>query len=385
MEQRILFTGAGRRIELLQAFKQASYRLGVSLKIFGTDMVTTAPALAFCDLQRMVCSMRDNAYIPTLLEICKSDHIDLLIPTIDTDLRVLTDHKVEFEAVGTRVMIGEPEMIAKCRDKNITADFFEECGLHAPRTVNSVEAYAGPYPCFIKPKDGSSSIGANRADDIEELQTFASQLNDYVIQPFIDGDEYTVDIFCDFEGNPITIVPRRRLAVRSGEVLKTRIALDEQIISECEKLIETFKPCGPMTVQLIRQASSGDDYFIEINPRFGGGAPLSMKVGADSAEAILRLLLGEPVARKTCGLADGAVYSRFDQSVCVDHGIGMPVRGVIFNLDDTLFQEKDYVRSGYAAVAACLPEVEDAVKRLWSYFEGGGKPAIDCLLEEVGL
>lgn len=216
MERRILFTGAGRRIELLQAFKQASYRLGISLKIFGADMVTTAPALAFCDFQRMVCSMRDNAYIPTLLEICKSDHIDLLIPTIDTDLRVLADHKAEFEAVGTRVMIGEAEMIAKCGNKKITADFFEECGLRAPRTVNSVEAYAGPYPCFIKPKDGSSSIGANRADDIEELRAFASQLDDYVIQPFINGDKYTVDIFYDFEGNPITISPRRRLAVRAG-------------------------------------------------------------------------------------------------------------------------------------------------------------------------
>lgn len=384
MEQRILFTGAGRRIELLQAFRQASLRLGVSLKIIGADMVSTAPALPFCDYGRMVCSMRDEAYIPTLLDICRRDQIDLLIPTIDTDLRLLADHKAEFEAVGTRVMVSEPEMIAKCRDKNITADFFEECGLHAPRTVNSVEAYSGPYPCFIKPKDGSSSIGANRADDIEGLRAFAGQLDDYVIQPYIDGEEFTVDIFCDFDGNPITIIPRRRLAVRSGEVLKTRIALDDQIISECEKLIEAFKPCGPMTVQLIRQASTGTDYFIEINPRFGGGAPLSMKAGADSAEAILRLLAGEAVIRKTEGLADGAVYSRFDQSVCVERGEGLPLRGIIFDLDDTLCLEKDYVRSGYAAVAEALPEVADAAERLWVYFEAG-KPAIDCLLEEEGL
>lgn len=157
MEQRILFTGAGRRIELLQAFRQASLPLGVSLKIIGADMVSTAPALPFCDYGRMVCSMRDEAYIPTLLDICRGDQIDLLIPTIDTDLRLLADHKAEFEAVGTRVMVSEPEMIAKCRDKNITADFFEECGLHAPRTVNyagytnCVEKYMAAMDCYVLP------------------------------------------------------------------------------------------------------------------------------------------------------------------------------------------------------------------------------------------
>ena len=137
--------------------------------------------------------------------------------------------------------------------------------------------------------------------------------------------------------------------------------------------------CAADTSELDRE-----DHFIEINPRFGGGAPLSMKAGADSAEAILHLLLREPVARMTCSLTEGAVYSRLDQSVCVDHGNGMPVRGVIFDLDDTLFQEKDYVRSGYAAVASYLPEVENTADRLWSYFKEG-KPVIDCLLKEKGL
>lgn len=213
---------------------------------------------------------------------------------------------------------------------------------------------------------------------------YTSQLNDYVVQPFISGEEYTVDIFCDFGGDPITIVPRHRITVRAGKVLKTRVDLDSQIIKECERLLSAFKPCGPMITQLIRQSSTGKNYFIEINPRFGGGAPLSMKAGVNSAEAILRLLLGEPVTQMTCGLADGAVYSRFDQSVCIDHGNGMPVCGVIFDLDDTLYQEKEYIRSGYAAVASYLPEVENAAYRLWSYFKEG-KPAIECPLEEEGL
>ena len=49
---RILFTGVGRRIELLQAFRNAALVLNKDLKIFGADMTGTAPALAYCDFER---------------------------------------------------------------------------------------------------------------------------------------------------------------------------------------------------------------------------------------------------------------------------------------------------------------------------------------------
>ena len=126
---RILFTGVGRRVELMQAFRQAANCLNVYLKLYGADMTGTAPALAFCDYTRKVCGMRDADYIPQLLKICEADHIDLLIPTIDTDLLVLSQNAAKFDEIGTKVLISKPDKIAICRDKNYTADFFESCGL----------------------------------------------------------------------------------------------------------------------------------------------------------------------------------------------------------------------------------------------------------------
>ena len=145
----------------------------------------------------------------------------------------------------------------------------------------------------------------------------AEMVPDYIVQPFIEGTEYTVDAFCDFEGNPVLITPRVRLAVRSGEVLKTKICQDKTIIAEMNKIIESFKPCGPITVQLIRDFKTGDDYFIEINPRYGGGAPLSMKAGADSSEVMLKLLSGQKIEYIEEAAEEGAIYSRFDQSIRV--------------------------------------------------------------------
>lgn len=373
----ILFTGVGRRIELLQSFRNAALVLNKELKIYGADMAGTAPALAYCDFTRRVVAMKDPGYIQNLLDICAAEHIDLLIPTIDTDLLVLAENKEKFEAIGTRVMISAPDKIRICRDKNNTSQFFVDCGLHAPMPVNDWKEYKSGFPAFIKPKDGSSSINAFKVENEDELEVYAGQVEDYIVQPFVSGKEYTIDIFCDWNGNPISIVPRERLQIRAGEVLKTRIELDQTMIEESKALCAAFKPCGSMTVQLIRDAT-GIDWFIEINPRFGGGAPLSMKSGARSAEAILKLMDGEEV--REYEVADGAIYSRFDQSVCITEGKGQ-IKGVVFDLDDTLYSEKEYVKSGYRAVSAYLGGGYEEM--LWRFFEAG-KPAIDELLKELG-
>lgn len=119
----ILFTGVGRRIGLLQAFRNAALVLNKELKIYGADMAGTAPALAYCDYVRKVVAMKDAGYIDNLLKICKEDKINLLIPTIDTDLLVLSENKEKFEDIGTKVMISAQDKIQICRDKNVTSKF----------------------------------------------------------------------------------------------------------------------------------------------------------------------------------------------------------------------------------------------------------------------
>jgi len=215
-------------------------------------------------------------------------------------------------------LISAPKKIAICRDKCATAQYFQSLGLCSPMPVEQVKDYQGGFPAFIKPKDGSASKNAYRADTWEELEVYAEQIPNYIIQPFASGTEYTVDIFCDFEGNPIYITPRVRLSVRAGEVLKTQIRQDESIIAEMKQMIADYKPCGPITVQLIQNSITGENWYIEINPRFGGGAPLSMKAGANSAEAILRILDGEKVSYCESAAENGAMFCRFDQSIRVN-------------------------------------------------------------------
>lgn len=57
---------------------------------------------------------------------------------------------------------------------------------------------------------------------------------------------------------------------------------------------------------------------------------------------------------------------------------------VVFDLDDTLYCEKEYVHSGYKAVAEIIPQVDDAEEKLWKAFEEK-KPAIDTVLKDEGI
>lgn len=312
---KVLFTSVGRRVELMQAFRRAAERNQIDLELVGADVSLTAPALHFCNTTLEVPRISDPEYIPFLVSYCAEHNVDALIPTIDTDLLTLAENKECFKR--TKVIISSPESIRICRDKRLTGTFFQKVGVKCPVPVDDYKKYNQGFPAFIKPKDGSSSINAYKVNNQEELESLAEMVPDYIVQPFIEGTEYTVDAFCDFEGNPVLITPRIRLAVRSGEVLKTKISQDKTIITEMKRIIEAFKPCGPITVQLIRDIKSGDDYYIEINPRYGGGAPLSMKAGADSSEVMLKLLSGQRVDYMEAAAEDGAIYSRFDQSIKV--------------------------------------------------------------------
>lgn len=313
---KLLFTSVGRRVELMQVFKSTADHNNIDLELIGADTSLSAPALFFCNSRVKTPKISDPDYIPFLVDYCNAHNVDALIPTIDTDLLILAENKEKFKR--TKVIISSVESIKICRDKRQTGKFFQSVGVKCPIPVDDYKEYQQGFPAFIKPKDGSSSINAYKVFNQTELKSLSDIVPDYIVQPFIEGTEYTVDAFCDFEGNPILITPRIRLAVRSGEVLKTQICQDKIIISEMKRIISSFKPCGPITVQLIRDSKTGEDYFIEINPRYGGGAPLSIKAGANSSEVLLRLLQGDHVEYLESAAEDGAVFSRFDQSIKVE-------------------------------------------------------------------
>lgn len=260
-------------------------------------------------------------YIDAIIDACNQENISLVVPTIDTDLLLLAENKSFIEEkTNAKVLISDFQVIEICRDKINTQKYLEENGFGIPKMYTDEEIRNGDikFPLFIKPKSGSSSINTFKVKNNSELNIYKDIVNDPIVQDFMEGEEFTVDVFLDFDSNIISIVPRLRVATRSGEISKGKIIRDREIIDNVTKLMNVLRPIGHITVQLMK-TEKGIGY-IEINPRFGGGAPMSIMSGADSPENLFRLLLGEKLEYNE-NYKDNLTFLRFDSSICLDENM----------------------------------------------------------------
>jgi len=317
----ILILSAGRRVELVQCFQRAAKKLNIKSNIVAADCSSIAPALYFADRTCQLPRINEPNYISSIIDVCNKENISLIIPTIDTDLLLLAENKKLIEEkTNAKVLISDIRVVKICRDKIKTQKFLEENNFSVPKMYIDDEIESGnvKYPVFIKPKSGSSSINAFKVNNSTELKIYRSIIDEPIVQEFIEGEEYTVDVFLDFESNIITIVPRVRINTRSGEISKGKIIKDREIINDVCRLMKVLKPIGHITVQLMK-TKRGIEY-IEINPRFGGGAPMSIQSGADSCENLYRLLMGEKLKYNE-NYRDNIIFLRFDNSICLDENM----------------------------------------------------------------
>lgn len=315
----ILILSVGRRVELVSCFRGAAKKLNIKSIIVGCDCQETAPALYFSDKIYIMPKISDPLYVDSIIDACNQNDISLIVPTIDTDLLLLSRKREEIENRTTaKLLISDEHVIEVCSNKTKTQTFLEANDFKVAHMYTEEELTRPmelAYPLFIKPQDGSSSINAFKVNSAEELHIYKKLVKKPLVQAFVEGEEFTVDAFMDFNSNIITIVPRLRMATRSGEISKGRIIKDREIINEVKRLLTVLKPIGHITVQCIKSKRSVK--FIEINPRFSGGAPMSIASGADSCENLYKLLIGEKLAYNE-QYTENLMFLRFDNSICLN-------------------------------------------------------------------
>jgi carbamoyl-phosphate synthase large subunit len=320
----VLFTCIGRRVSLLRSFQQAAKKLRLKACFCGTDTSRLSPALQLCDKAFLVSPTTHDKYIDQLLSIVRRNGIKLLVPTVDLDLRLLADHKSQFERLGCRVLVSEPDAVDTCQDKRRTFGFLTKQGFGTPKTMSVRMALAADrrgelaWPCFLKRWDGSASKDIAVANNRSELRLFARRIPNAMCQEFIEGTEYTCDVYVDFGMQVRCVVPRRRIEVRSGEVSKSQVVKNADIMTQAARLAELLH-AGPgvITLQLF-VTKGGQIRFTEINPRFGGGAPLSIHAGADFPRWILQELTGRQPRIGFDDFKDGLIMLRYDAEVWLE-------------------------------------------------------------------
>jgi carbamoyl-phosphate synthase large subunit len=313
-----MFTCIGRRVSLLESFMKAAGQCKLKACLIGTDSSRFSSALQLCDKKFITKRVKDRAYLRELVDILKKNKVHLLVPTVDLDLKLLAQNKQKFEKLGCTVLISSPEVIDICQDKRKTCQFLSENNFHTPKTMSLSGALKNgrvKFPLFLKPWDGYASRGNAIVKNSKELLAIGKMIPNCIVQEFIAGTEYTCDVFVDFDMKVKCVVPRKRIEVRSGEVSKGQIIKNPRIMNHARRLVEILG-AGPgvITIQLIVDKKR-KLHFIEINPRFGGGVPLSIKAGANFPKWILQQMLGKKARIKFDSYRNKLVMLRYDSEV----------------------------------------------------------------------
>ena len=278
----ILITSAGQRVSLVRAFQKELKTLYPYGKVFTTDMQPQLSAACnISDKYFQVKRVTDPTYIDELITLCVEHQVKMVVPTIDTELLVLAQNKQRFKKEGIHVIISSTSFVEQCRDKRRINTFFLDNGIDIPKPIDKKSP---TFPLFIKPYDGSLSADTYLIKSAKDLHDYHLNNERFLFMEYIDKqehDEYTVDMYFGSDHQVKCIVPRKRILIRAGEINKGITSKNTIVPFLKEKLGTIEGAVGCLTVQVFLNNKTGRIIAIEINPRFGGGFPLSYRAGAN--------------------------------------------------------------------------------------------------------
>ena len=320
----VMLTSVGRRAYMVKYFKEV---LGTDGKVYVCNSDNKSIAFKYADEKVISPLIYDERYIPFLIDYCQKNAIDIVISLFDIDLLMLARHKKNFEEVGTKVIVSEPQIVEVCNDKWKTYNFLRDNGFNAPlsflkmdEVIDKIAVGELSYPIVVKPRYGCGSISVAIAHDEEDLRYLTKKANEdiassylkyesavteekVIYQECLKGQEYGADIINDLHGETQNVIVRKKLAMRSGETDIAQL-VDEPIIKN------TLLRLGNYTKHIANMDCDvflvdGVPYVLEMNARFGGGYPFSHMGGCNLPKAIVDWVKGKKVDKSVISAMTG--------------------------------------------------------------------------------
>jgi carbamoyl-phosphate synthase large subunit len=312
----VLITSASRKASLVKAFQQALTEEGGG-KVVAVDTSPLSPALYLADEHFLVPHSQKPGFLGTILQLCEQLDIKLVIPTRDEELPFFAEHKGKFAKIGVFVMVSEPATLEICQDKMLFVEFCKENGFATPKRYESANLSDRIiFPLFVKPRRGKGGRGILCVNSIEELDSALKQVPGAIIQEFIKAPEYTIDLFSDFSGKVISVIPRERIRTFGGESFVGKTVSSSVLFREAARLATKLGLIGHNTIQCFLENDAVK--FIEVNPRFGGGAHLGFAAGAPTPLFLVKLLKGEILKPRIGKFKDNYFMLRYTEDMFFD-------------------------------------------------------------------
>lgn len=289
---RILITGAGGAAAI-SVWKS----LSAEHELYMADMDPLATGLYLVPPERRLIIPRGDSpdLVPALHRACDAWRIEALLPTVDAELMPVATDRDRFEAAGVAVPISPLECLRICRDKQLLMEAVEgqvPIPSNEPLTrqvADRVEA----FPRFAKPRLGAGSRGVAKIGNRQDLEQQPMD-GSVLLQEYLPGEEYSVDIYVRGDGRVIAAVPRARMKVDSGIAIASRTVDIPEVIQSAIRTAEIIGIRGIANVQF-KRAADGVFKLLEVNPRYPGTLPLTTAAGIDMPKLMVDELMGKPV------------------------------------------------------------------------------------------
>ena len=314
----VLITGIGSTTAISVA-KGLKRQTELDVRIVGTDINRRdeIAGSSFCDQFYTIPEAVRSEFIPSLLDICATEGVQVIFPVIDVELEMIAARVDAFRAKGIHVWLSDAETIRVCNDKYRTYHFFIEHGIPTAKTwlPEEITARRGEwkYPLIVKPVSGRGSVDVLQVRDELELTLALRKVKNPLIQEYLEGTEFTIDVLTDNEARPVAAVPRTRDETKAGISYKGRTVRDQQLIEQASRIAQTLRIKGPCNIQC-RVGDSGPKFF-EVNPRFSGALPLTIAAGVNSPYLLVKLAVHGKLDRSYFEFQEGVYMARYWEEV----------------------------------------------------------------------
>lgn len=320
----ILILSCGTRNKLVRFFKEALRACPEGGRVVATDCSPWAPALYEADGHYLVPRMTEPGYLEHILQICKKEKVDGILPLFEDELDLMAENRELFEKEGIRVIVSERQTVALCRDKYQFYRHLTENGLPALMTCEGLDQFRMAqaegkmsFPVFVKPVRGCGSVGISKVEDMELLEVLCRHSEEgLLIQQFADGEEFGADIYVDLlSRRPVSIFTKKKVRMRAGETEKALSVKDERLFALIEKTVSTLELAGPVDMDIFKV--KGQYYISEINPRFGGGYPHAWHCGVNVPALIVNNLAGKENAPSIGAYEADMCMMKYSDEICM--------------------------------------------------------------------
>ena len=305
-----IVTGAGgpAGVSVIRALRASG-----DVRVVAVDADPTAVGLRLGDDAAVVPRCDAADFADAIVDLALRQGATALIATVAEEMGALDAAGERLAAVDLRTWLPSAQAVADCVDKWRFAQAVAQAPLATPATaLGSADGVPGPW--IVKPRFGRGSRDVYPVDDVDELAWALRRVPDPVVQTRVDGREFTVDALVDRGGALVGAVPRWRAETKAGISTKGTTFADDRVVEDVATLAGVLGLTGPCNVQGF-VAADGTPWFIEVNPRFSGGLPLSLAAGADLVGEYLRGVLGFPLRPERLSYRVGVSMLRYFSEV----------------------------------------------------------------------